>query len=238
MSEGGGGSMREFSAEAQVGGGMRGFTLVELLVVLVIIAILALQVVTGWNSPVQKVKTAAFNLRGDFNLARAEAVKRNVDVLVDFMFKGEVIDGATIANDGYRLCLDKNSDNACTNADTAIDPAAAIKVVLFPDAVRFYDRSVPAPDGPGVKAGGGAWTGDPVSFVGDYAKMQRDGTCNQGGTVYLYVPDANFLAANPATNDPAVIDAAPFALVVSSVGRVRLARWRPDASPAAAWSTK
>jgi len=221
-----------------------GFTLLELMIVLVIIGILATQVVTGWNSPVSKLKTAAFNMRTDFNLARGEAAKRNENVVVDFFRIGEDIDGLGVlaANDGYRLCLDKNDDGNCTSADVALDAEAMIKEVVFRDEVRLYDRFVAAPDGPGVDATEtpGVWDGKCISFLPERFEMKPDGTSTKAGSVYLYAPDTELLASLPApdagTPDPAdVIRAAPMAVVVSKVGRVRLSRWRPDLN---AWSRK
>ncbi len=223
-----------------------GFTLLELMIVLVIIGILATQVVTGWNSPISKLKTAAFNMRTDFNLARGEAAKRNENVVVDFFRKGDDVDGLGVfaANDGYRLCVDENGDGVCTSADVAIDAGAQLKEVVFRDEVRLYDRFVAAPDGPGVKATdtvpAPAWDGICISFSAERFEMQPDGTSNKAGSVYLYAPDIEELAALPApdvaTPDPAdVIRAAPMAVVVSTVGRVRLSRWRPDLD---AWSSK
>ena len=63
----------------------RGYTLMELSVVMVIVCILASGVVYMFSNPTAKVKDAAFNLLADLNLARAEAVKQNHDVLVDFI---------------------------------------------------------------------------------------------------------------------------------------------------------
>ena len=63
----------------------RGFSLVELMAVLVIISILATGVVFMLADPTAKVKAAAFEMRGDFNLARAEAVRRNDNILVQFV---------------------------------------------------------------------------------------------------------------------------------------------------------
>ena len=68
-----------------------GFTLVELMVVLVVVGILATGIVFMFNNPIAKVKAEAFDMRGSFNLARAEAVSRNTDVLIDFV------------NDGYEI---------------------------------------------------------------------------------------------------------------------------------------
>ena len=64
----------------------RGFTLIEMMVVMVIVGILAVGVVFMFTDPTAKVKAAAFEMRGDLNLARAEAVRRNQDILVEFIF--------------------------------------------------------------------------------------------------------------------------------------------------------
>ena len=63
----------------------RGFSLVELMVVMVIVGILATGVVFMFADPTAKVKAAAFNMLGDLNRARSEAVSRNEDVLVEFL---------------------------------------------------------------------------------------------------------------------------------------------------------
>ena len=47
----------------------RGFSLTELMVVLVIVGILAIGVVFMFADPTAKVKAAAFEMRGDLNLA-------------------------------------------------------------------------------------------------------------------------------------------------------------------------
>ncbi|MBU0728196.1 MAG: hypothetical protein KKE17_11655, partial [Proteobacteria bacterium] len=58
--------------------------------------------------------------------------------------------------------------------------------------------------------------GDGVSFVGNAFLMRSNGTTNQDGAVYLYVPDA----------DPTKMRVAPFTVIVDSNGRLRLMRWR------------
>ena len=192
----------------------RGFTLLELMIVVVIVGILATQIVTGWRSSVPKVKNAAFSMRGDFNYARGEAAKRNENVLIDFFVKGEPMNDAppaapvNMSNDGYRICLDNNGDSG---SQATIPP--------------------PLPD---------SWNGTSVSFGSNRFEMKPDGTSNKGGIVYLYVPNQEVLSTLPipasGTPDPAdVIDAPPFAVVVSFIGRVRLVRWRNDIP---GWSRK
>ena len=74
--------------------GTHGFTLIEVLIVMIIVGILATGVVYMFANPSANVKTQAFNMLGDMNRARSEAVTRNEDVLVDFT-----------AN-GYQICVD------------------------------------------------------------------------------------------------------------------------------------
>ena len=111
-----------------------GFTLVELMVVLVVVGILATGIVFMFNNPTGKVKAEAFDMRGNFNLARAEAVSRNLDVLIDFV------------NDGYDICIDASADSDCSD-----EPADNfIKEVTFSNRVQYYDFTAdPLPaDGP------------------------------------------------------------------------------------------
>jgi prepilin-type N-terminal cleavage/methylation domain-containing protein len=200
-----------------------GFTLVELIIVLVIVGILATQVVSALTSDATKVKGAAFRMRGDFNLARSEAVNRNEEVIVTFQI------GAV---DGYRIWIDDNpagGDDAYTAGSDTL-----IKDMTFDSQVQLYDTDCSGDGGPALD---GATKGvaknppvgsDGVTFVtpDDEFKMMPNGTSNNNGTVYLYVPD-------PA--NPAVMRAAPFAAIMGNNCRVRLVRWRKDL---AAWSTK
>lgn len=196
-----------------------GYTIVELMVVLVIVGILATQVVSALTSDATKVKGASFRIRSDFNLARSEAVNRNQDVIVTFQL------GAV---DGYRMWIDDNpagGDGIYTaGADTLI------KDMTLDSQLQFYDTA--AADGPPLD---GAASGDGnnppagcdgVTFGADDFTMRSDGTSNKNGTVYLYIPD-------PA--NPAVMRAPPFAVIMGNNCRARLVRWRTDL---AAWSKK
>ena len=199
----------------------RGYSLLELLVVLVIIGILATQVVFMLSSADSKAKGAAFNMRSDFNLARAEAVNRNQNVLVDFVFNSDTtyVD-ASGTRDGYRICLDDDVSGTCTGGDTNI------KDVLFTELVQFYDAA--GVDGPTVDINGDPWVvGDGVTFTADNFQMQPNGTSNKAGTIYAYVPNGG---------DPTDMEAPPYAVIVgATTGRVRLLRWNLSST---AWTSK
>jgi prepilin-type N-terminal cleavage/methylation domain-containing protein len=203
----------------------KGFTLVELFVVLVIIGILATGVVFMYTDPVAKVKAAAFNLRGDLNFARSEAVARNEDVLVDFLFdvsdecQGDITKcGVAGDSDGYIICvdLDEPANDVCDATDTIV------RITLFREEVQYYDPAALPPDGPAttpVPPAAVALVGaDGVLFGADnHVIMQTNGTSSAGGTVVVYVPKGN----------SEEIYGTPYATVmVPSTGRVRLERWR------------
>ena len=129
----------------------RGFSLVELMVILVIIGILAVGVVFMFADPTAKVKAAAFEIRGDFNLARAEAVRRNQNILIQFVDTAKVTCGRETPADfadcfdlgdtsqGYVICVDENLDNDCSDEGTnATDlEERVIKTVIFGDGVKY-----------------------------------------------------------------------------------------------------
>ena len=76
----------------------QGFTLIELMVVVVIIGILATGVVFMFANPTAKVKTQAFELLGEINYARSVSVTENQSVAVHFY---PVIGAAA----NYKICF-------------------------------------------------------------------------------------------------------------------------------------
>jgi type IV fimbrial biogenesis protein FimT len=62
----------------------KGFTLVEMMVVITIVGILLAVVIPGFKSILnnQRVKSASFELFTSLTLARSEAIKRNTDVTI------------------------------------------------------------------------------------------------------------------------------------------------------------
>jgi prepilin-type N-terminal cleavage/methylation domain-containing protein len=197
----------------------RGFTLIELSVVMAIVCILATGAVYMYSNPTAKVKGVAFAILTDLNWARSEAVNRNQDILVDFTLGGR---------DGYLICLDRDSDRDC-NDEAAED---IIKAVLFRGEVQFYDcvSAPPYPDGGPTKTPAGTKLAgkNGLIFGGpNYIKWQPDGTSSDNGSIIVY---------HPASNNPQKVKGDPYAAVISSAstGRMRLMRWHRESG----WSKK
>jgi prepilin-type N-terminal cleavage/methylation domain-containing protein len=196
-----------------------GFTLIELSVVMVIVCILATGAVYMFCNPTAKVKSAAFCMLADLNLARSEAVNRNQDVLVDFTFG---------THNGYLICIDTDADKDCQ--DEASEDI--IKEMLFRKEVRFYNciSAPPYPDnGPRKTPSGTSLAGKNGLIFGgpNYIKWQPDGTSGDNGSIILY---------HPASDNPQQVKGNPYAAVISSAatGRIRLMRWRQESG----WSMK
>lgn len=207
--------MQKKSRRESKEGGAAGFTLVELIIVLVISAVLGFNVIHMFTAPIAKLKSAVFTMRGDFNLARSEAVTRNSDdVLVEFVF-----DSGANAQDGYIICVDDNDNNSCEPSDTEI------KEVLLTSEVQFYDTTGGSiTNGPtSTSEGDSLVSSNGITFTTNYFNMQSDGTSDIAGAVVLYVP------GSPATE----MRAGPFEVKVATTGKVTAMRWRYDS-----WSTK
>jgi len=214
-----------------------GFSLMEVMVVMVIIAILATGVVFMFANPTAKVKTQAFELLGEINYARSVAVKENQNVRIDFTFGTQ---------DSYQICFDLIAGGGCGN-----EPAGNIlKNNILRNDVRFYDftgaNTIPATDAPtrtpsytSVPAGtnledqNGVILHDPTTpgTLLNYLEMQPDGTCLQEGAVVIYLH---------SQGNKEKIRGAPFAVVIASAstGQVTLSRWRPDLGASGEWSRK
>lgn len=194
--------------------GEAGFSLIELLVVMVIVGILALVGNNLLSSPEAAVRSQAFSLAAAFKLARFESIKRCQDVLVDLVMAGETSDDGIVSKTGgYKICLDLDGDDNCDSADTMLIASE----LLAP--VAFYDKNFPSPVGPNRTASGDPWPAglDGISFTGNRFVMRPDGSGNKAGTVYLYLPGGR-----------QGISGGPVAVVMNRIGRVRISRWRPN----------
>lgn len=220
----------------------KGFSLVELMVVLVIVGILATGVVMSFLNPTAKVKAAAFEARGDFNLARAEAVRRNDDILIDFVTSAqETCSADTPASfaqcfaggnlHGYVICFDEGTVNDCSDEGaTAADlEEKVIKTALFNENVKYYDIGATAPaNGPPTAPSGDALTSNNgITFASDFFSMNNNGTSSDAGAVVIYYPAGTEIRGKP------------YAIEINNVstGNVRLQRWRAEWD-GGTWSTK
>ena len=176
----------------------RGFSLLELLIVMVIAGILATQVVIGFTSSGRKVKSSAFMMRSDINLARAEAVNRNMDVNIELLDNNN-FGGNIGVRDGYRLWADNvvvNSayDTEDANGNGVLDAGEdtivangvldteMIKQVHFNKKIQYYQAA--ATDGPTLAdVTAFKWT-----FSGTDLAMLPNGTSDESGKIYIFAP--------------------------------------------------
>ncbi len=199
----------------------KGFSLIELMVVVTIVGFLASQSIMEFTSPRNKVKASVMSMRADFNLARAEAINRNTPIRIDFLFNTD-IDSDGDADDGYWICVDNAGGPGCDAADITI------KKTAFVDEVEFYDVDLQSVGGPNCPPEGPALTFpmDGVTFTNNFYEIQPDGTTagNKDGIVYAYIPGGT-----------TGMKVAPFAVVVSTTNRNRVRMWNKDSH---AWTTK
>ena len=225
--------------------------------VLVIVGILAIGVVFMFADPTAKVKAAAFEMRGDLNLARAEAVRRNENILVDFIFTAEAdcskIDNTSFAKcysgtgdiQGYVICFNENqgTDDSCSDeGDTAAEiEEKIIKTALFKDSIKYYSfgATLPAaPSGPNTVPGG----------VANLLKNNNGITFGEAAIADIPGDDFIYMNANGTSSeigsvvvylakDSTTVWGKPYAVVVdnTSTGRVLLERWRPEMGASGTW---
>jgi len=204
--------------------GACGFSLIEVMVVMIIVGILAVGVVFMFADPTGKVKNQAFEMLGEINYARAVAVRENQNVLVEFV-------PVLGADDTFQICYDTTGDSSCGD-EAAADILKTFTYkegdILQPQFYNFSDAMTLPADGPtktppyATQTAGKALTGeDGVILTGDALLMQPDGTCDQDGAIIIYLP---------SKGDRREIRGVPYAIVIksASTGQVTLSRWRSE----------
>ncbi len=92
-----------------------GISLIELMVTIIIGSLLiALSVWSIWDiSPKMKLETASYEVMNGFKIARSEAIKKDIPVIVSLVGAGDMV------NSSISVYLDKNRDGE-TTSDTRI----------------------------------------------------------------------------------------------------------------------
>lgn len=193
-------------------GRQAGYSLIELLIVVVIMGILAAYVTYNINSSKTKLKSYAFDTKAQFQRAKFEAIKRSRDVYIDFDFLPSPGGDGNIDN-GYTIWVDEDGD---AGGGGAYEPAedTIIETVVFQNPVMIYTNASAEEPGASDNGPNGSTVGDGVSAGSDRFKMKPNGL-SSGGTGYIYSSDT---PGGP-------IAAGPWAVIVSTVGRIRLDEW-------------
>jgi prepilin-type N-terminal cleavage/methylation domain-containing protein len=189
-----------------------GFTLVELMVVVAIIALVAGFTFAELNTSSYRLKTAARTLMANMQKARLLAVKNSCPVYVDFDFDDK--DGV---DKGYTLWRDLNDngtyDDTTTdnNNDGVVDKNDEEEVGTVSLVKGVSWGAVPNSDGgPAGSITGKSLPSDGVSYDNDRCKFTPQGT-SLSGAVYLY--DKSNSGAGTAV------------IITNNIGRVRDAFW-------------
>ncbi len=118
--------------------GGEGFTLIELLVVLVIVACLAIAMVQVVSSCRGEVESADLQCRGGIQTGPLRSGQARPGSSGSTLSRaGETDDdGVEAGADGYRICLDLDSDNNCDTADSIIAETNLSAPVVY------YDQNI------------------------------------------------------------------------------------------------
>lgn len=120
---------------------MRGFTAIELMIVVVIVAILTAMAVPGMGRMIrnQRVKTAAFDVFASLTFARSEALKRNVNVTITPTAAADWTQGWTITDANGNVLKTENDRKLSANEMVMTGPAS----VIYARTGRLGNAAVP-----------------------------------------------------------------------------------------------
>jgi len=154
----------------------KGFSLIELMVTLSVLAIILSLAVPGFNNFIQSVRAGSQgdSLTGALRLARSEAIKRGQNVGI------AAADGITW-HGGWNVWVDEDADRVLDSNETLIKTYPAFSggntVVATVTALGFDARGLQV----GVTAGGSVSL--QLRVGADYCSLERDITVNHLGRV-------------------------------------------------------
>ncbi len=197
----------------------KGYTLVELMVVVVIIAVVAGLTMGEINSSSYRLKGAAQTLRAKMQQAKLLSVKENCKVYVDFDPSDDGVPGSYAlwmdmsGNNDYNDATSDNNGDGVTNADDE----ELIEAVTLPQNIAFgaVNSGAGGPDKSASNSGSTAPTTNIISFSGDRLRFSPLGTGSQGWA-YLFSP----------SNDAA----GTYAIGSNNVGRIQTRKWVTNGS--------
>lgn len=194
----------------------RGFTLVELMVSVALVAIVMSYVGITLNSAPFRLKSAVHRLRAAMQQARLEAVKRNKDVYLDFdrddNGRAESVSLWVSMDPGESSPTFDEGEDVLLWEDSYIAPSDSSAGGATYGAVPTDQGG---PSSPAPAGASGSLPDDGISFNGNRINFNPDGT-SSAGTIYLHVP------TNPR--------AGTYAIVLNNNGRAYL-RYFPTGGP-------